>query len=119
MSRIPPTPTPIPMARDADRAARAATDGWPPALEREAVRLARQLTPTQWHLLVRAGLPRWLQLPAPWHPAPGREAADTRELASRAFGVLEPLPRDRGAYQLTTLGELLAGMALLSILTFS
>ncbi len=60
MSRIPPhAPTSIP--RDADHAA----IGWPTALDREALRLARQLTPTQRHLLVRAGLPRWMRLATP------------------------------------------------------
>jgi hypothetical protein len=60
-----------------------------------------------------------MQLATPWHPAPGREAAAARELASHAFGILEPLPHDRGAYQLTQLGELVAGIALLNVLTLS
>ena len=89
------------------------------ALDREALRLAHQLTSTQRHLIVRAGLPRWMRLTSPWHPAPGREAADARELASRAFGLLEALPRDRSAYQLTQLGELVAGIALMNVLTLS
>lgn len=91
--------------------------GWPNALDREALRLVRQLTPPQRHLLVRAGLPRWMRLEQPWHPEPGRETALARKLASREFAVLEPLPR--GAYQLTALGELVAGFALMNVLTLS
>ena len=60
-----------------------------------------------------------MRLATPWRPAPGREAADAHELASRAFGILEPLPRDRGAYQLTPLGERVAGIALLNVITLS
>jgi hypothetical protein len=60
-----------------------------------------------------------MQLATPWHPEPGREAAAARGLAARPFGILEPLPRDRGAYQLTHLGELVAGIALLNVLTLS
>jgi hypothetical protein len=97
----------------------ASPTSWPSALEREARRLARQLTPAQRHLIVRAGLPRWLQLATPWHSAPGREGAAALTLASRAFGLLEPMPHDRGAYQLTQLGELVAGIALLNVLTLS
>jgi hypothetical protein len=61
-----------------------------------------------------------MRLATPWHPAPGCEAAEARALASRAYGILEPLPCDRGgAYQLTPLGELVAGIALLNVLTLS
>jgi hypothetical protein len=93
--------------------------GWPSAIDREALRLVRELTPAQRHLLVRAGLPRWMRLAAPWYPSSGQEAAEARRLASRAFGILEPLPRERGAYQLTPLGELVAGMAIINVLTLS
>ncbi len=116
MSRIPPTTSHV--LASAPRDAEHATKGWPTAFDREALRLARQLSPTQRHLIVRAGLPRWMRLATPWHPAPGREAADARELAART-GMLEALPRDRGAYQLTPLGELVAGIALLNVLTLS
>jgi hypothetical protein len=114
MSRIPPH-IPDSARHDADDA----PTGWPTALDREAFRLARQLTPAQRHLLVRAGLPRWMRISTPWHPAPGRETAEARALASRAFGILEPLPHDRGAYRLTQLGELVASIASLNVLTFS
>src|SRR5260370_34816320 len=115
MPRIPPNPShdPASAPRDAEHAAM----GWPTALDREAHRLARQLTRAQRHLIVRAGLPRWMRLATPWHPAPGREAAAARALASHACSILEPLPRDRGAYQLTQLVELVAGIALLDVLT--
>ena len=53
-----------------------------------------------------------MRLEQPWHPEPGREAALARKLASREFAILEPLPR--GAYQLTSLGELVAGFALMN-----
>ncbi len=104
-----------PVTHDADHAVLA----WPTDVDREALRLVRQLTPTQRHLIVRAGLPRWMRLATPWSPAPGREAALARKLASRDFGILEPLPREKGAYQLTPLGERVAGIALLNVLTLS
>ena len=52
-----------------------------------------------------------MRLETPWYPEPGRKAALARKLASRDFAVLEPLPR--GAYQLTALGEPVAGFALM------
>ena len=112
MSRIPRAPL------GADPATSASAT-WPTAIDREALRLVRQFTPAQRHLIVRAGLPRWMRLATPWSPAPGREAALARKLASCDFGILEPLARDRGAYQLTPLGELVAGIALLNVLTLS
>jgi hypothetical protein len=75
-----------------------------------ALTLARQLTPMQRHLLVRAGLPHWLNLPVPWQPLPGRQVAAAQALVSAEFGLLEPLPTFQGAYQLTPLGELVAGI---------
>ena len=116
MSRIPPHTAHGSIS--VPHAAHDAPTGWPTSLDREALRLARQLTPAQRHLIVRAGLPRWMRLATPWHPMPGREAAEARELAART-GMLEPLPRDRGAYQLTPLGELVAGIALMNVLTLS
>ena len=60
MSSIPP------VARDTDHAVLA----WPTDVDREALRLVRQLTPTQRHLIVRAGLPRWMCLATPGLPPP-------------------------------------------------
>ena len=76
----------------------------------QALRLAAQVTPLQRHLLVRAGLPRWLRLPAPWQPCPGRQLAVVRALTRPDYGLLEPVPAHEGAYQLTPLGELVAGI---------
>ena len=112
MSRIPRTP-------HAGDPGSGPAPSWPTPLDREALRLVRLLTTVQRHLIVRAGLPRWPQLATPWRPASHREAADARELASRAFGILEALPSDPGAYQLTPLGERVAGSALLNVLTIS
>jgi hypothetical protein len=79
-------------------------------LEAKALRLAVQLTPMQRHLVARAGLPRWLDLPLPFTPHPGRQRAAARALASREYGLLEPTRADPLAYQLTVLGEVVAGM---------
>jgi hypothetical protein len=57
---------------------------------------------------------RWFQLPAPWQPAPGRQEAVAKALSSTEYGVLEPLPDYAGAYRLTPLGELVAGVWVLS-----
>jgi hypothetical protein len=76
----------------------------------KALRLATSLTPIQRHLLVRAGTPRWLRLPAPWQPNPGRQLAVVRVLAMPDYAVLEPVATYDGAYQLTRLGELVAGI---------
>jgi hypothetical protein len=78
--------------------------------------LALQLTPLQRHLVVQAGLPRWLQLPQPYQPPLGRPLSAARALASAEFGVLEPIPVQADAYQLTPLGELVAGIWLTAAL---
>src|SRR5262249_24883754 len=77
---------------------------------REALRLARQLTPLQRHLVVRVGLLRWLQLPSPWQPLPGRQAVMARALNSADYALLAPVPTYLGGYELTALGELVAGI---------
>jgi hypothetical protein len=79
-------------------------------LEAKAIRLAVQLTPMQRHLVARAGLPRWLDLPLPFAPHPGRQLAAARALASREYGLIEPTLTDPLAYQLTVLGEVVAGI---------
>ncbi len=112
MSRIPRTPAGTAPAISHPQSR-------PSAIDREVLRLVRELTPIQRHLLVRAGLPRWMRLATPWHPTSRREAAEARRLASRPFAILEPLPRERGAYQLTPLGELVAGLAIINVLTLS
>jgi len=76
----------------------------------KALRLAVQLTPMQRQLLIRAGLPRWLELPWPFRPHPGRQLVAARALASEEYGLLEPLPAPPLTYQLTVLGELVAGI---------
>jgi hypothetical protein len=70
----------------------------------------------QRHMVVRAGLPRWLALPAPWQPYAGRQEAAVQSLASAEYGLLEPLPAYLGAYQLTLLGDLVAGIWLAAVL---
>jgi hypothetical protein len=82
----------------------------------QALRLAVQLTPMQRHLMVQAGLPRWLQLPRPYRPALGRPLSAARALASPELGVLELVPAQADAYQLTPLGELVAGIWLTAAL---
>jgi hypothetical protein len=82
MSRIPPHISHVPAS--APRDAEHATMGWPTALDREALRLARQLTPAQRHLIVRAGLPRWMRLATPWHIP--RPVAKPRMLANLLRG---------------------------------
>jgi hypothetical protein len=93
---------------------------WPPeSLHAKALRLAVQLTPFQRSLVARAGLPRWLELPLPFSPHPGRPLAAARVLASAEYGLLEPVPTLPGrplAYQLTLLGELVAGLWLTAAL---
>jgi hypothetical protein len=86
------------------------------SLQSHALRLAMQLTPMQRHLVVQAGLPRWLQLPHPYHPPLGRPLSAARALASGEFGVLESLSTQADAYQLTSLGELVAGIWLTAAL---
>ncbi len=80
------------------------------SLEAKALRLAVQLTPMQRHLVARAGLPRWLDLPLPFSPHPGRQLAAARALASQEYGLLEPTLADPLSYQLTILGEVVAGI---------
>jgi hypothetical protein len=87
------------------------------AQHREALRLATQLTPLQRQLVARAGMARWLKLPAPWQPSGGRQTAAAKALSSAEFRVLEPVPDYLGAYRLTPLGELVAGVWMLSALT--
>src|SRR5262245_56132727 len=87
----------------------------PPAAGHEtqpakALRLAVQLTPMQRQLLIRAGLPRWLELPWPFRPHPGRQLIAARALASEEYGLLEPLSEAPLTYQLSVLGELVAGL---------
>jgi hypothetical protein len=74
------------------------------SLQATALRLAVQLTPMQRHLVVRAGLPRWLELPRPFRPHPGRQLAAARALASVEYRLL------------TLLGELVAGIWLTAAL---
>jgi hypothetical protein len=83
----------------------------------EALRLATQLTPLQRHLVARAGVSRWFRLAAPWQPAPGRQEAVAKALSSAEYRVLEPVPEYLGAYRLTPLGELVAGVWMLAAIT--
>ncbi len=85
-------------------------------LQATALRLAVQLTPMQRHLVVRAGLPRWLELPLPFRPHPGRQLAAARALASSEYRLLEQLPEAPVSYQLSLLGELVAGIWLTATL---
>jgi len=77
------------------------------------LQLAQLLSPQERHALVRAGSPRWMGLPVPWQPCAGPQEATALALASPASGLLEPVPDYLGAYQLTHLGELVAGVWLL------
>jgi hypothetical protein len=77
------------------------------------LQIAQRLTPQERHALVRAGSPRWLGLPAPWQPCPGPQEATAIALASSLCSLLEPAPGYLGAYQLTHLGEAVAGIWLL------
>jgi hypothetical protein len=86
------------------------------SLQATALRLAVQLTPMQRHLVVRAGLPRWLELPRPFRPHPGRQLAAARALASVEYRLLEQLHEAPMSYQLTLLGELVAGIWLTAAL---
>src|SRR5262245_14615567 len=86
------------------------TFGHEESLPAKALRLAVQLTPMQRQLLVRAGMPSWLELPWPFRPHPGRQLIAARVLASDEYGLLEPLPETPLTYQLTLLGELVAGI---------
>lgn len=101
-----------------DSAASAAADVIPPestkSCERESLlHLAKRLSPQERHVLVRAGSPRWLGLPVPWQPCNGPQEATALALASPLLGLLEPVPGYLGAYQLTHLGEMVAGVWLL------
>ncbi len=78
-----------------------------------AWRIAQRLSPQERHVLLRAGSPRWLGLPAPWQPCPGPQEAIAMALASPAAGLLEPMCNYLGAYELTYLGEVVAGVWLL------
>jgi hypothetical protein len=86
------------------------------SLQAKALRLAVQLTPFQRSLVARAGLPRWLELPLPFSPHPGRQLVAARALASAEYGLLEPVPGIALAYQLTLLGEVVAGLWLSAVL---
>jgi hypothetical protein len=92
-----------------------------PAQESEqarALRLAARLTPIQRQVLAEAGLPGWLGLPQPWHPAAGRLRAVARALALPEYGLVTVVKRGgEGAYGLTPLGELVAGIWLLGAIT--
>jgi hypothetical protein len=85
-------------------------------LQTQALRLAMQLTPLQRHLVVQTGLPRWLHLSQPYQPPLGRPLSAARALASAEFGVLASVPLQPDAYQLTPLGELVAGIWLTAAL---
>ncbi len=74
--------------------------------------IGRRLTPYQRLILAQAGEARWFDLPRPWSPQPGRQALMAEVLVS-TFGLLEAVPGHAGAYQLTTLGERVAGWYLL------
>ena len=80
------------------------------SLEAKALRLAVQLTPMQRNLVARTGLPRWLDLPLPFAPYPGRQLAAARALASQEYGLLEQVPNAPLSYQLTLLGEVVASI---------
>jgi hypothetical protein len=86
------------------------------SLQETALRLAVQLTPFQRSLLARVGLPRWLDLPLPFTPYPGRQRIAAQALAAAEYGLLEPVPSILLSYQLTLLGELVAGIWLTSAL---
>ena len=86
------------------------------SLHAKALRLAAQLTPFQRSLVARAGLPRWLDLPLPFSPHPGRQLVAAHALASGEYRLLEPVPGMPLAYQLTTLGEVVAGLWLTAVL---
>jgi hypothetical protein len=92
-----------------------------PAQESEqarALRLAAQLTPIQRQVLAEAGLPSWLGLPHPWNPAPGRLRAVARSLTLPEYELLMAAQcNGDGAYRLTPLGELVAGIWLLGVIT--
>lgn len=85
--------------------------------QREALRLATQLPPFQRQVVARAGMARWFQLPGPWQPSAGRQAAAAKALSGAEFRLLELVPACHGAYRLTTLGELVAGIWLLAAIT--
>jgi hypothetical protein len=82
----------------------------------KALRLALQLTPFQRSLVARAGLPRWLELPQPFTPHPGRQRLAAQALAAPEYGLLESVPNAPLAFQLTPLGELVAGLWLTAVL---
>jgi hypothetical protein len=86
------------------------------ALPAKALRLAVQLTPFQRSLVARAGLPRWLELPQPFTPHPGRQRIAAYAFAAPEYGLLEPVRGMPLAFQLTPLGELVAGLWLTSVL---
>jgi hypothetical protein len=67
-------------------------------------------------LVARAGLPRWLALPLPFTPHPGRQLAMARALAIADYSVLEQIPGTPLSYRLTVLGELVAGIWLATAL---
>src|SRR5262249_24276964 len=98
------------------RRALPAASGHEESLHAKALRLAVQLTPMQRQLLVRAGMPRWLELPWPFRPHPGRQVVAARVLASGEYGLLELLPEAPLTYQLMPLGELVAGIWLTAAL---
>ena len=86
------------------------------SLQAKALRLAVQLTPMQRSLVARAGLPRWLELPLPFAPHPGRQLIAARALASAEYGLLEQVPGVPLSFELTMLGELVAGIWLTAAL---
>ncbi len=86
------------------------------SLHAKALRLAVQLTPFQRSLVARAGLSRWLELPLPFKPHPGRQLVAARALAATEYGLLEPVPGAPLSYQLTLLGEVVAGLWLTAVL---
>jgi hypothetical protein len=84
--------------------------------QREALRLATQLTPMQRSIVARAGTTRWFDLPTPWQPWPGRQEAVAQALCTAEYRLLESAPNFLGAYRLTDLGELVAGVWMLAAL---
>jgi hypothetical protein len=87
------------------------------AIESKAMRVAAQLTPWQRRIVAWAGMPKWFCLQSPWRPLPGRQEVAARGLCSADYGLLERDPCADSTYRLTPLGELVAGVWVLSAIT--
>jgi hypothetical protein len=86
------------------------------SIQAKALRLSIQLTPMQRSLVARAGLPCWLDQPLSFAPYPGRQLTAARALATAEYGLLEQVLGVPLAYQLTALGEVVAGLWLAAVL---